>query len=112
MRRYLVRVDANHKAISAALTAAGCTVQSLASVGGGCPDLLVGAHGRTVLLEVKKVDSKGRLSAGATRSLKGEREWAARWRGGTVHFVSTPEEAIAAAMRGFSATPDPEAKVG
>ena len=36
------RTDDNQKAIVRALEAAGCEVQSLAGVGFGCPDLLVG----------------------------------------------------------------------
>ena len=49
------RVDNNHTAIVLALRAIGATVQSLASVSGGCPDLVVGYHGRNVLLEVTQV---------------------------------------------------------
>jgi hypothetical protein len=37
-----------------------CQVQSLASIGGGCPDLLVQIAGRNVLVEVKT--SKGVLT--------------------------------------------------
>jgi hypothetical protein len=36
------KVDANQKVIVEALRAAGCFVQSLAGIGAGCPDLLVG----------------------------------------------------------------------
>jgi hypothetical protein len=94
MRRFRVRVDANHKAIADALTAAGCTVQSLHSVGAGCPDLLVGRNGVNLLMEVKKVGPRGGMSSGARRSLTGEQEWAERWRGGRVIFVTGPQEAL------------------
>ena len=50
------KVDANHKEIVTALRKAGCTVQSLAAIGAGCPDVLIGTRGRNVLLEIK---SKG-----------------------------------------------------
>jgi Holliday junction resolvase len=41
------------KQIVTALRAAGATVQSLAGVGKGTPDLLVGYKGQTLLMEVK-----------------------------------------------------------
>ena len=48
------RVDDNHGEIVAAIRSVkGCSVQSLAGVGDGVPDLLIGARGRTYLVEVK-----------------------------------------------------------
>lgn len=76
MRR-AARVDSNHAAIVAALRAAGCSVQSLASVGGGVPDLLVGRAGRNYLLEVKdggQPESRRRLTTH-------EAKWRDGWRG-------------------------------
>ena len=55
MRR-AAHVDANQPAIVQALLEAGYTVQSLAGVGCGCPDLVVGARRLNVLLEVKNPD--------------------------------------------------------
>lgn len=52
MRR-AARVDANHADIVNALRACGALVLSLASVGNGCPDLLVLSRGRLYLFEVK-----------------------------------------------------------
>lgn len=66
------RVDANHAAIVAALRAVGCSVLSLAGLGGGVPDLLVGVRGRTMLLEVK-------CPGEALRPLQSE--WLRSWRG-------------------------------
>lgn len=51
MRR--ARVDQNHGAIAAYFQAHGCQVQSLARLGKGVPDLLVGWQTRTALVEVK-----------------------------------------------------------
>ena len=82
-------MDANHKAISQALEQIGCTVQSLASVGGGCPDLLVGYHGHNYILEVKdgsKIPSKRKLT-------DDEAEWQERWTGNCV-TVDSPQAAI------------------
>lgn len=52
MRR-AAKVDANHVEIVEALKAVGASVVSLASVGRGCPDLLVGFRGKTYVMEVK-----------------------------------------------------------
>jgi len=47
------RVDGNHTEIVKALRDAGASVRSLAQVGHGTPDLLVGWRGRNFLFEVK-----------------------------------------------------------
>ena len=85
MRRR-ARTDANHAEIVAALRKAGYTVQSLAAVGAGCPDLLVGVTGANLLMEVKA--PKGKRNALQER-------WAEAW-GGTVHVVRSVEDAFKA----------------
>lgn len=80
------RKDSNHDAIVKALRAAGRTVESLADVGRGVPDLLVGHLGRTFLLELKMPDAKMTVPEAA---------WHAAWRGQVV-VVFTPQEAIEA----------------
>ena len=94
MRRR-ARVDMNHAEIVDALRRIGCSVQSLASVGDGCPDLLVGYGGRNVLLEVKA--PKGRPTSD-------QMTWGARWPG-QLGIVRTVEEAIRCVTyaRGLSA---------
>ncbi len=52
-RPKLHRTDENHAEIKRAFEALGCSVISLAEVGGGCPDLLVGVVGVNLLVEVK-----------------------------------------------------------
>ena len=52
MRR-AAKVDTTHAAIRDGLRQLGCVVHDLAAVGGGIPDLLVGARGRWVLIEAK-----------------------------------------------------------
>jgi hypothetical protein len=47
------RTDANQSEIVEALLRAGCTVQLLHQVGGGCPDLVCGYRGVNYLIEVK-----------------------------------------------------------
>jgi hypothetical protein len=88
MRR-AAQVDANQGAIVEALRAAGYSVQSLAAVGGGVPDLLVGVRGVNLLLEVKdgsKRPSRRRLNPAQER-------WHAAWRG-QVAIVFGPEDAL------------------
>ena len=94
MSRYARRVDDNHSAIVKALRAAGCSVQSLASIGRGCPDLLVGYAGRTLLVEVK---AEAGPRGGLAHRLRNEDQerWAARWRGCPVRIARTPEGAVA-----------------
>ena len=76
MRRK-ARVDENQQEIVNALRQVGCSVVSLAPIGDGCPDLLVGHRGRNLLLEVKdgaKPPSKRKLTPD-------EEEWIGNWRG-------------------------------
>ena len=55
MRR-AAKVDDNHSDIVKALRKAGCSVVSLAAVGGGVPDVAAGLAGKTYLLEIKDGD--------------------------------------------------------
>lgn len=64
MRR-AARTDRNHSEVAGAFVALGCSVRSLAAVGGGMPDLIVGLPGVTMLVEVKdgaKPPSKQKLT--------------------------------------------------
>lgn len=91
MARRAARVDANHAVIVAGLRACGATVQSLAAIGAGCPDILVGHRGRNLMFEIKdgaKVPSARALTADQV-------EWHAAWRGSVV-VVNNVEQAIAA----------------
>ena len=91
MRR-AAKTDANQSAIVQALRAIGASVQSLAAVGDGVPDLLVGYRGRTFLLECKdgdKVPSARKLTPDQER-------WHAAWRGEAVIVVNSVDEALEA----------------
>lgn len=85
MGRIAAKIDANQPEIVAALRAVGCTVQSLAEVGDGCPDLLVGIKGVWFLLEVKM--------PGETLNPR-QKRWHAEAHGRT-HLVRTADEALA-----------------
>jgi Holliday junction resolvase len=56
--RRAAKVDMTQDQIVSALRAAGATVQSLAQVGKGCPDLLVARRGEMYLIECKTGKAK------------------------------------------------------
>jgi hypothetical protein len=79
MVRRAARVDANHGDIAAAFVAMGCSVRSLAAVGGGVPDLLVAApgSGHTFLVEVKD----GAKSKSRRKLTDAQKEFKDQWKG-------------------------------
>lgn len=92
MRR-AARLDSNHVDVVKALRSAGMTVQSLAAVGQGVPDLLVGWRGLNLLAEVKDGDKKPSAQALTVA----EQEWHATW-GGHVVVVRDADEAVEAML--------------
>ena len=90
MRR-AAKVDANQAEIVQALRQIGATVQSLAAVGNGCPDLLVGFRGKNWLLEIKD----GNKPPSAQKLTPDQVEWHRVWAGHVV-VVNSVESAIAA----------------
>ena len=83
------KVDANQADIVAALRSIGCTVQTLHTVGKGCPDLLVGFKGQTLLMEVKD----GRRPPSDRKLTPDQREWHAAWAGAPVFIVTDVTQA-------------------
>lgn len=84
------KIDRNQPEIVAALRRAGATVQPLHTVGGGCPDLLVGFRGVNFIIEVKDWQA-----ARSDRELNpAQVEWHDGWKG-TVHKVETVDAALA-----------------
>lgn len=96
------RVDAAQPAIVDALRAAGATVTSLAPIGKGCPDLVVGYLGTTSLLEVKT--ARRRVVDPHRDLTPAELRWLAAWRGAPAHVVYTPDEAVALVCSGGAAS--------
>lgn len=89
MRR-AAKIDANQPEIVKALRKAGATVQILAQVGQGCPDLMVGFRGQNFLIEVKDLNAPK-----SDRELNPNQvEWHRDWRG-QVCKVETAEAALA-----------------
>lgn len=90
--RKAARVDANHTQVVMALQTAGATVQSLAAVGQGVPDLLVGFQGKTILMEIKD----GQKPPSARRLTEQQLKWHGAWRGGPVAIVDGVDAALRA----------------
>ena len=91
MPRRAARIDDNHAEIVRALRDVGAGVQSLAAIGQGCPDLLVGFRGQCFCLEVKD-GSKPHSRQALTPA---EERWEENWPG---HYrvVRTVDEALKA----------------
>jgi hypothetical protein len=82
------RIDTNHRVIVDALRDAGATVVSLAAMKHGCPDLLVGFNGETMLMEIKK-DAKAKFTPDQLKFM-------ANWKGGPISRVDSVDAAIRA----------------
>lgn len=86
----IARVDANQKAIVAALRACGVTVQHLHQVGAGCPDLLCAVAGHVFLVEVKD----GAKSKSEQKLTPDQIIWHEAWQA-HVHIVNSIDAALA-----------------
>ena len=90
MRR-AARIDDNQTAIVKALRKAGCSVLSLAAVGGGVPDLLVGRAKQNYLMEIKDGDK----SPSRRKLNNAQHIWHTIWEG-EVDIVKNKIEALRA----------------
>jgi hypothetical protein len=88
MRR-AAKVDDNQEEIVKALRAVGATVQTLAAIGKGVPDLLVGYQGQTILVEIKD----GKKSPSERRLTEDQLKWHGAWNGGPLAIVTDVEGA-------------------
>jgi hypothetical protein len=88
LMRLAAKVDANQTQVVSALEAAGASVQSLAKLGRGCPDILVAFRGSNHVMEIKNPKGKNKVSDDQTK-------WHISWRA-PVHIVRTPDEALRA----------------
>ena len=87
----MARLDANHKAVGEYLVKHGMSFLSLAAVGRGCGDALVGYQGINVLIEIKD----GAKSASRRALTPLEEDFRLKWRG-QYAVVNSPAEALAA----------------
>ena len=84
------RTDRNQDEIVKAFRDSGMAVQSLAAIGKGVPDLLVGWRGRTYLVEVKDGD----LSPSRRELTSAQKEWHKKWPAPVI-VATGAEDAIA-----------------
>jgi Holliday junction resolvase len=80
------RIDTNHKEIVKALRDAGATVVSLAAMKHGCPDIMVGYNGETILMEIKR-DAKAKFTPD-------QLDFMGKWKGGAISRVDSVDAAI------------------
>lgn len=100
MPRYAAKIDENQPGIVDGLKHIGCSVEHLAKLGKGAPDLLVGYNGFNFLFEIanpetrhgrsKRPGSKDRYHRATNDAQK---EWYLSWRG-RVDVVETLEQAL------------------
>lgn len=79
-------MDANQTQIVSALKAAGASVQSLARIGQGCPDVLAARSGQMWLLEIKNPGGKDEVN-------ERQHKWHIEWNA-PVHVVRSVDEAL------------------
>ena len=88
MRR-AAKIDSNQIQVVSALRAAGASVQSLAAIGKGVPDLLVSIRGVNLLMEIKD----GSKPKSAQKLTEDQLKWHGAWQG-PVCIVDSPEAAL------------------
>lgn len=87
--RIAAKIDRNQPEIVKALRSIGCSVQTLAAVGKGAPDLLVARNGSLWLMEVKD----GSKPPSGRKLTPDQIEWHLNW-GSKVHVVNNIDEAV------------------
>lgn len=84
------KIDTNQNEIVTALRNEGCSVQSLAAVGKGVPDLLVSNHkGELFLMEVKD----GNKPPSARKLTPDQVKWHDNWNS-EIHIVLSAKQAL------------------
>ena len=79
------KVDDNAKDIVSDLRRMGISVTSLHRVGWGCPDIICGAFGKTILVEIKQ---KGKILSPS------QQDWIKLWNGGKVIVATCVEDVM------------------
>jgi len=86
MTYYKKRVDENQKTLIHTFIALGASVLNLSTVGRGCPDLLIGYKGKTVLVEIKSSE-KSKYTDPQVKFMQ-------EWRGGAISRINSVDAAI------------------
>lgn len=83
------KVDMNQREIVLTLRQCGASVFSLASMGEGCPDLLVGIFGLSAIAEVKD----GSKPPSAQKLTNAQQKFVRSWKG-DYHILRSKEDAL------------------
>lgn len=83
------RTDANQSAIVQLFREMGCSVWVTSSAGNGAPDIVIGANGKNVLVEIKD----GNKAPFAQRLTSAEQKFHDEWRG-DIRIIKTEMEAL------------------
>ena len=83
------RTDDNQREIVTTAQSMGCTVFSLASMGDGCPDLIIGCSGANLLVEVKD----GNKPPSAQKLTKDQIKFHDMWRG-KIYVITSSQSMI------------------
>ena len=86
MTYYKKRVDENQKSLIHTFICLGASVLNLSTVGRGCPDLLIGYKGKTVLVEIKS-SAKASFTDPQVKFMQ-------EWRGGAVSRIDSVDAVI------------------
>ena len=82
--------DRNQAEAIAYIRSCGMSVQTLHSVGNGCPDLLVGWRSHDYLVEIKRRRDDGYV----TQPTQCQRDWHAAWAGDPVIVAVSGKDAV------------------
>jgi hypothetical protein len=86
--RRAAHIDVSQHEVCETLDALGATIQYLHGQGRGCPDLMVGVHGRTYAVEIKNPKRPNRWEAD-------QLDWWKRWNGNLRVVLTCREDAWA-----------------
>lgn len=98
-RARALKIDANQPRLVAFMGKLGASVQSLGTVGDGCPDLLVGFGGKTYLMEVKD----GAKAPSARLLTPAQGKWRQAWAG---QYAVVENEQDCLSVLGLSIAPE------
>ena len=93
--RLAAKVDKNQSDMIRTLRDDGCSLFSLAGMGKGCPDLLVGIASKTYLVEVKDGSRYGKSRSIESMLTKDQKTFIAMWTGSPVVILKDVETAKA-----------------
>ena len=95
--RQAARTDENQKEIVKELRQLGYSVLDLSGVGGGCPDICVGASARNFLFEIKNPAKPQKDRKLTPDQVKFHRSWQ-----GQIRIIETTEDAIKVITKAYA----------